>query len=213
MARRLGLVMGHHDEGDADLLLQLRQLEAHGLAQFGVERRERLVEQENLRLFHQGAGKRHALALAAGQLIGHARAEVAELHEVERLLHAPVPLGLRHAVDLETIGDVVGDRHMRKHGIRLEHHVHGAPVGRNFAHVLAVNIDVALGRHFEAGQHAQQCRFAAAGGPEQGEELSRHDVEADIVHADRLTPPLRNVAEADNGLSAGFGGGGFDATG
>ena len=205
--------MGHHDEGDADLLLQLGQLEAHGLAQFGVERRERLVEQQNLRLFHQSAGKRHALALAARQLIRHARGKVAELHEVKRLLHAPVPLGLGHAVDLETIGDVVGDRHMRKDGIRLEHHVHGAPVGRDLRHVLPVDHDVAFRRHFEAGKHAQQRRLAAARGPEQGEELSRHDVEADIVHPDRCAPPLRDIAEADDGLSAGFGGGGFDATG
>ena len=86
--------MGDHDERDADLLLQLRQLEAHGLAQLGVERRERLVEQEDLRLFHQRAGERDALALAARQLIRHARAEVAELNEVEGLLHAPVPLRL-----------------------------------------------------------------------------------------------------------------------
>ena len=49
--QRLVLVVGHHDEGDADLLLELGQLEAHGLAQFGVERRERLVEQQHLGFF------------------------------------------------------------------------------------------------------------------------------------------------------------------
>ena len=43
----------------------------------------------------------------------------------------------------------------------------------------------ALGRHFEAGEHAQQRGLAAAGRPEQREELAGLDVEADIVHADR----------------------------
>ena len=95
--QRLVLVMGDHDERDPDLLLQLRQLEAHGLAQFGVERRERLVEQQDLRLLHQRTRERHALALTARQLIRHARGKVAELHEVEGFLHAPVPLRLRHA--------------------------------------------------------------------------------------------------------------------
>ena len=57
----------------------------------------------------------------------------------------------------------------------------GALVRRNVAHVLAVDQDVALGRHFEAGEHAQQRGLAAARGPEQREELSRLDVEADIV--------------------------------
>ena len=131
---------------------------------------------------------------------------MAELDEVERFLHPRVPLRLRHAVDLEPVGDVVCHRHMREHGIGLEHHIHGAAVRRDFAHVLAVNIDVALGRHFEAGEHAQQGRLAAARRPEQREELAWLDVEADIVHADRLTPPLRNVAETDDGLDGGASG-------
>ena len=128
---------------------------------------------------------------------------MAELHEVERFLHPRVPLRLGHAVDLEPVGDVVCHRHMREHGVGLEHHVHGAAVRRNFAHVLAVDIDVALGRHFEAGEHAQQRRLAAARRPEQGEELAWLDVEADIVHADRLAPPLGNVAETDDRLDGG----------
>ena len=92
---------------------------------------------------------------------------------------------------------------MRKHGVGLEHHIHGAAVRRDFAHVLAVDIDVALGRHFEAGEHAQQRRLAAAGRPEQGEKLAWLDIEADIVHADRLAPPLGNVAETDDRLDGG----------
>ena len=198
--QRLVLVMGHHDEGDADLALELRQLKAHGLAQFGIERRQRLVEQEHLRLLHQRARERNALALAARQLVGHARGQMTELDEIERLLHAPVALGLRHAVDLEAVGDIVGDRHMRKHGIGLKHHVHGAFVGRNLGHVLAVDQHVTLGRHFEAGEHAQQRGLAATGRSEQRKELAGRDVEADIVHGDRRAPALGDIAEADDRL-------------
>ena len=57
------------DEGDADLVLQADQLELHLLAQLLVERRERLVEQQHLRALHQRAGQRHALPLAAGELV------------------------------------------------------------------------------------------------------------------------------------------------
>ena len=64
----------------------------------------------------------------------------------------------------------------------------GALVGRNVGHVLAVDQDVALGRHFEAGQHAQQRGLAAAGGPEQREELAGLDVEADIVDGRPSSP-------------------------
>ena len=51
--QRLVLVVGDDDEGDADALLQAGQLELHLLAQLGVERRQRLVEQQHLRALDQ----------------------------------------------------------------------------------------------------------------------------------------------------------------
>jgi hypothetical protein len=48
------------------LLLKIHQLELGFLAQLLVERSERLVEQQQLRPLGERAGKRHALALAAG---------------------------------------------------------------------------------------------------------------------------------------------------
>ena len=71
--QRLVLVMGDDDEGDADILLKPCQFEPHLVAQFGIERRERLVEQQHLRPLDQRAGQRHALALAARHLVGLAR--------------------------------------------------------------------------------------------------------------------------------------------
>ena len=47
--------------------MQARDLHAHRQAQLRVEVRQRLVEQEHLRLAHQRATERDALALAAGQ--------------------------------------------------------------------------------------------------------------------------------------------------
>ena len=48
--------------------MQPRDLDPHLHAQLGVEVRQRLVEQEDLRLAHDGAADRDALALAAGEL-------------------------------------------------------------------------------------------------------------------------------------------------
>ena len=50
------------------LVVQLAQPAAQLLAHLGVERAERLVEQQHARLDRQRAGERHALALAAGEL-------------------------------------------------------------------------------------------------------------------------------------------------
>ena len=50
------------------VLLQLGDLEPHLHAQRRVEVGQRLVEQEGLRLAHDGAADGDALALAAGEL-------------------------------------------------------------------------------------------------------------------------------------------------
>ena len=74
--QRLLLVMGDQHEGDADIALQVLQLDLHVAAQLAVESGERLVEQQHLRPVDQGAGKRDALLLAAGEFPDCAAAQV-----------------------------------------------------------------------------------------------------------------------------------------
>ena len=67
---RLLLVVGDQDGGDVDLVVQPAQPRAQLGADLGVERAERLVEQQHARLDGQRARERHALALAAAELAG-----------------------------------------------------------------------------------------------------------------------------------------------
>ena len=62
------LVVGDVDGREAELALQPLELEPHRLAQLGVEVRQRLVEQQELRLHHQRARERQPLLLAAREL-------------------------------------------------------------------------------------------------------------------------------------------------
>ena len=68
--------------------MQLGELEPHLHAQLRVEVRERLVEQEHLRLAHDGAADGDALALAAGKLLGQ---PVQQMAELQRLRLQPRP--------------------------------------------------------------------------------------------------------------------------
>ena len=81
----LFLVVRHEDRGDAERALQRLQLVAQRHADLGVERRERLVEQQQLRLGGERAGQGDALLLAAGDLVGEPVREMAELDDVEHL--------------------------------------------------------------------------------------------------------------------------------
>ena len=85
---RLVLAVGDMDEGDAELALQPLQLGAHPEPQERVERRKRLVQQQDLRLGDQRAGQRHALLLAAGELRRQARRIGLHVDELEQLAGA-----------------------------------------------------------------------------------------------------------------------------
>ena len=63
--QRLLLVVRHHHGGEAELALQLADLDAHFLLQLGIEVRQRLVEQQHIGPDGERAGQRHALLLAA----------------------------------------------------------------------------------------------------------------------------------------------------
>ncbi len=71
--------MGDVDRRVAIFVVQAAHLEAHLLAQIGIEIAQRLVEQQRLRLDDQRARERDPLLLAAGQL---ARIAVGQLLEM-----------------------------------------------------------------------------------------------------------------------------------
>ena len=95
--QRLLLIVGDEDRGQAHAIVQIAQPAAQILADLGVERAERLVEQQDARLDRERAGQRDALALAAGKLRRIALAEPAELDEIEQFLDAARDLGLGRA--------------------------------------------------------------------------------------------------------------------
>ena len=68
------------DEGDAELALQPLQFLAHATAQERVERRQRLVEQQNLRLGNQRTRQRDPLLLTPRELRGQTVGETLHFH-------------------------------------------------------------------------------------------------------------------------------------
>ena len=77
--------------------MEALDLAAHLVAQLGVEIRQRLVEQEDARIAHDGAADRDALALAARELARIAVEQRANAQHRRRALHALFDLGLWHS--------------------------------------------------------------------------------------------------------------------
>src|SRR5690606_5960167 len=153
--------------------------------QFGIEVGKRLVEQEGDRAPHDGATDRDTLALSAGKLAGPPFEVGLDFQHAGRFGNAFDDLRLRHLRVFQSEGEVLPDGHMRVERIGLEHHGQPALCRRHIVHPLAVDLDVAAGDLFQAGDHPQQCRFSAAGGADENDEFSIADVEIDIVqHVD-----------------------------
>ena len=84
--QRLLLVVRHKQGRDVDFVVQFAQPAAQFLAHLRVERAERLVQQQNLRLDRERAGERDALSLPAGKLGRIPFGERLELDEFQQLV-------------------------------------------------------------------------------------------------------------------------------
>ena len=81
-------VVGDEQRRESELAQQLAQLAAHLGLRVRVERGERLVEQQHLRVARERAGERDALALAAGELVGLRVRERVDVQALEQLVDA-----------------------------------------------------------------------------------------------------------------------------
>src|SRR3954453_6324537 len=133
------------------------------LAHLGVERAERLVEQQDARLDGERARQRDTLALATGELAGIAVGEPIELHEIEQLLHARPDLALALTdtarLHAQPEGDVLEHPHVAKQRLVLEYEADMALARAAIERVLAVEKNLARIGPFQAGDDPQQGRL------------------------------------------------------
>jgi hypothetical protein len=99
--------MGDEDPGRLGLAHQLQELAAQAAAGHFVERRERLIVQQDRGLDGEGAGDGHTLAHAAGERVGKIVLVTAEAQAREPTRRDRKALLARDVVELQPIGDIV----------------------------------------------------------------------------------------------------------
>ncbi len=192
--------MGDEDEGDADLALDALQLDLHLLAQLEVERAERLVEQQDLRVVHERTGQRDALLLAARQLRRPPLLVSGQLDELEHERHLVANLVRRRAAAAQAERDVLEHAEVREERVALEDGVRRPLERRKVRHVGVAEEDPALADLLEAADHPQGGRLSAARRAQQREELARRDVERHLIDGDEVTEALGDVIQTDVGF-------------
>ena len=163
----LGLVVRHQHGGDVHLVVQPAQPRAQILADLCVQRAERLVEQQHLRVHSERARQRHPLPLPAGQLVRIASLEAGEADHLEEVVHLLLDLGLRPLTDAQAESDIVANRQMFERRVVLEHEADATPLRRNVRHIFTVDGDGSGIGLIETGDGPQQRRLARSAGPEQ----------------------------------------------
>ncbi len=176
-------VVGDDDAGRARLVQDGERLLAHFLAQARIEPGERLVHQEHARPWRNGAGERHALLLAAGEDMRVFARVMGKADAVECGERLGAGLAPRQRAQAE--GDVVADGEMGEEREVLEHEADAPLLRRHEAvrprDLLAVDEHAPGGGALDARGDPEQRGLAAAGRPEQAEDLARRNVEADMI--------------------------------
>ena len=191
-------IVGDHDDGGVAALLQVVQQIQHLRLNGHVQGGGGLVCDDQLGLAGDGRGDHHALAHAAGELVGvllESRLRVGNLHALQKLQRRPARLGLAHAaMDAQRLGDLILHRVegiQAGHGI-LEDHAdlvaaHLAELAHaHLRHLALIEADGiggdvrVVGKQAHDGHHGHA--LARAGLAHDAQRLARVQVEGNIAH-------------------------------
>src|SRR3954454_9073980 len=181
---RFLLVVRHQKARHAELAVKLVEPTPEILADLRVERPERLVEQQDLRLRCERARQRDTLPLPARQLVRKPVGERRQLHQIQQVADPLVARLLRFLSDAQTEGDVVGHRHVPEQRVVLKHEPDLALLHAFDRQLVLAHEDAALVRLFEGGDHPQYGALARSVRPKQRRDLALGRGERDV--ADRL---------------------------
>ena len=171
------------------------QLRLHLNPQVRIERAERLIQKEDARLCHQGAGERHALLLTAGKLVDVPPRQFADPEPFEPVHGRPAPRRLVHLAHPEPELDVLEDRHEGEECEGLPDQRRVPPPGLQLVHAHAVQPNLPGAGPVETGDHAQGRRLAASARPHEGDELAGLDFHAYVAHGLHRAEALADVVQ------------------
>src|SRR5450830_44587 len=174
------------------------------MTQLGVQIRQRLIHQADRMAGDHRARQRHALTLSAGQLRRLALFQALQVGQRQRVLQTLAAFGGMHAAYLHAEANVFRHVQVRKQRVRLEHHRQAACRRRCVGDVFAIDVDAAAVGCFEPGQQSQQGGFAAAGGAQQGDQLTAFELQVQRFDDLMRAPGFAEAAQANGDVAGGM---------
>ena len=199
---RLVDVVGDEQDGDAELAATAADEILQVGAGLRVDGGERLVHQQHLRLVRDGAGDRHALLHAAGELPRVGLARVGETDRVQRVgrpAPSPRPCGSFFCCSgSSTLSrTVIQGNRLRPYSWKTTAIPGGGPVDRRAVQATSPPVGVE-----QAGDALQQRRLAAAGRADDADEFARVDGEGEVAQRLDAAAATRRRPSAGRGRRA-----------
>jgi hypothetical protein len=166
--QRLGLVVGHVDQRQAEFVVDFLELAPQLPFQVRIDDGQRLVEQDGRHvLAHQPTSQRDLLLGVGGQSAGAAVQRRRQVQHFGYFAHALLDLRGGHAPVAQREGEVLAHRHRVVDHRELEHLGDVPGLRRGVGHVVAVEPDGALRRPQQPRDAVEQRGLAAAGRAQQ----------------------------------------------
>ena len=137
--------MSDVNHGGLQALVQANQLIAGVDPQGRIQIGQGFVKQKHLGLAHNGPAQCHPLALAARQGKRLAVQQLVQAKNAAGFFDAGINLLLVHLAAFQAKAQVLGHRHVRVQGVRLEHHGNVAVFGGHLIDFAAINFQLTLG--------------------------------------------------------------------
>src|ERR1700730_11700379 len=197
--------VGDEHNGLAAARQQYRKVLAQDHAGLLVQRAERLVPQQDRRLQAERAGKRRALAHAAGKLRRIVLSKFLEPDRFEHSSGARRTFRFCHALKSHAEFDVLDHGVPGKQGILLEHK--GDVVGQRASDRLTEHFSGARTRLHQTADDVEKRALTAAAWPDEAQQLAARNIERGIRKRPYKAPVvllaelMENTANLDRGLS------------
>ena len=190
--QRLVQIVGDENDGFANFLLQIQQHALHVAADQRIQRRERLVHQQDGGIVGQRASQAHTLLHAPRQLVGIAVLVTLQTHALEPFHRTLTTLLARHALNLQAVLGVFQHGVVREQRELLEHH-RGllAPKTQQLIvvhlhHILTTCDDLARCGLDQAVDVADKCGFARTGQTHHHLNTASGHVDVDVAQTQHM---------------------------
>jgi hypothetical protein len=176
------LVVGDVDRRDPEIGLNPADQHAEPLAELGIERAHRLVQQQDVGDGCERPRHRDALALPSRETLRVTDAGRREVDQLEQLCDAVLagdPAGW--SGELQPVTDVLRDAHVREQCVVLEDDADVTLLGRDSSDIVAGRAQRPFVRGAQPRDQAERRRLPTALGPNEREELPFLHLETDVV--------------------------------